>query len=186
MVNIREKLMNAVIECLNEGDIKECTVKKVAAKAGVNHGMVHYCFGSKEQMFIDALMNSPKRAPLRHDSADRSRDRLKMMQDEYDNDKCDTDKSCSESIIDHFNSMPISNLFVELMMLANDMPKLNDVIYEIVQSRVERINEMTEAKDRDRSVIIISALIGLLIYKRLDKNIDLYKLQKKLIDITVP
>jgi len=185
-MNLREKLMSAVIECLNEGDLKACTVKKIAAKAGVNHGMVHYCFGSKEQMFVDALLNTKKSGPLHYKVDDREKNTIKSMVEECtDSEKCTTKEGHKEAIIEHFNSMPISNLFIELMMLSNDMPNLQSIIEEIVQARVEEVNEMTDNKDRDRAVIIISALIGLLVYKRLDKGIDVARLQRKIVDIAM-
>jgi AcrR family transcriptional regulator len=51
----REKLLYAAEECLLTLGHAAATVKEVARVAGVNHGLVHHYFGSKEQLFVELL-----------------------------------------------------------------------------------------------------------------------------------
>ena len=46
-----QKLINAARVCLIDKGHAHCSVKVIAAEAGVNHGLVHHYFGSKEGLY---------------------------------------------------------------------------------------------------------------------------------------
>src|SRR5262245_54292223 len=50
----KKLLIDALIELLAERSIDGVSVRDVAAKAGVNHGLVHRHFGSKEALIREA------------------------------------------------------------------------------------------------------------------------------------
>lgn len=60
---VRGALLKASLEVLAEEGLEAATVKRIAAVAGVNHGLVHYYFGSKESMLLEAF-NSEQRREL--------------------------------------------------------------------------------------------------------------------------
>ncbi|MDH5752295.1 MAG: TetR/AcrR family transcriptional regulator [Deltaproteobacteria bacterium] len=51
----RDKLLAAARECLLRYGHEKSSVKKIAQAAGVNHGLVHHYFGSKEEMLAQVL-----------------------------------------------------------------------------------------------------------------------------------
>lgn len=53
--DVRGALLKASLEVLAEEGLEAATVKRIAAVAGVNHGLVHYYFGSKEAMLLEAF-----------------------------------------------------------------------------------------------------------------------------------
>ncbi len=46
----RKKLLEGAKECLVKEGFRKTTVKSIAQYAGVNHGLVHHYFGSKEEL----------------------------------------------------------------------------------------------------------------------------------------
>jgi AcrR family transcriptional regulator len=52
--DVKERLITALIELLAERSIDGVSVRDVAAAAGVNHGLVHRHFGSKEALVAEA------------------------------------------------------------------------------------------------------------------------------------
>jgi AcrR family transcriptional regulator len=52
-----EKLVHAASELLVEVGPHGATVRSIAARAGVNHGLVHHYFGSKEQLMRAAMIS---------------------------------------------------------------------------------------------------------------------------------
>ncbi|PTU30320.1 TetR/AcrR family transcriptional regulator [Stenotrophobium rhamnosiphilum] len=52
----REKLLAATRQVIAKDGFSEASVKAIARKAGVNHGLVHYHFGGKEQMLLESFV----------------------------------------------------------------------------------------------------------------------------------
>ena len=50
-----EALLDAAERLLIEAGYAAITTRRVAAEAGVNHGLVHYYFGSNENLLVQAL-----------------------------------------------------------------------------------------------------------------------------------
>ncbi|MEZ4225540.1 MAG: TetR family transcriptional regulator [Polyangiaceae bacterium] len=55
MSDARAQLLTATISVLARQGAGDASVKRIAEEAGVNHGLVHHYFGSKERMLIEAL-----------------------------------------------------------------------------------------------------------------------------------
>lgn len=49
------KLMRAALEVIGEHGFGEASVKAIAQRAGVNHGLIHYHFGGKDELIFEAL-----------------------------------------------------------------------------------------------------------------------------------
>jgi len=52
---LRERLLDATSALMREQDTVEVGILDIAARAGVNHGMIRYYFGSKEGMLLALL-----------------------------------------------------------------------------------------------------------------------------------
>lgn len=49
--NVRERILTAAREVFTEYSFKEASTRMIAKQAGVEHPMIHYYFGSKENLF---------------------------------------------------------------------------------------------------------------------------------------
>ena len=74
-LSTRDKLILAARALLLEKGHAACSVKAIAARAGVNHGLVHHYFGSKEGLLVavlegearEMLQHVPKQSPVSPD-----------------------------------------------------------------------------------------------------------------------
>lgn len=58
--NVRERILKAAREVFTEYSFKQASTRMIAKQAGVEHPMIHYYFGSKENLFYamaEALYN---------------------------------------------------------------------------------------------------------------------------------
>ncbi len=56
----KEQIIEGLFKCLQKKPFNETSIKDIAAEAGVNHGVLHYYFKSKEDIllnFIDHMFN---------------------------------------------------------------------------------------------------------------------------------
>jgi AcrR family transcriptional regulator len=60
----REQLLDAAVDVMRTGGIAAATTRAVTERAGVPHGVFHYCFRSKEELFA-ALLDRELDASLR-------------------------------------------------------------------------------------------------------------------------
>jgi AcrR family transcriptional regulator len=51
----REQLLDAAVDVMRTGGIAAATTRAVTERAGVPHGVFHYCFRSKEELFAALL-----------------------------------------------------------------------------------------------------------------------------------
>ena len=54
-MDVKDKIIIAAGRCLLEKGSHASSVKAIATMAGVNHGLIHHYFGSKEGLFIALL-----------------------------------------------------------------------------------------------------------------------------------
>ena len=55
MNETEKKLLQGARECLIKEGHRRTTIKRIAEYAGVNHGLVHHYFGSKEGLLLALL-----------------------------------------------------------------------------------------------------------------------------------
>lgn len=51
----RKEILQALHECLKEKPFHKTTIKDIAQKAGINHGMLHYYFEDKEDILLNYI-----------------------------------------------------------------------------------------------------------------------------------
>jgi AcrR family transcriptional regulator len=60
-MSARERLLDAARQCLLERGHQASSVKAIAERAGVNHGLVHHYFGSKERLWMEVVRREGER-----------------------------------------------------------------------------------------------------------------------------
>jgi AcrR family transcriptional regulator len=119
-----DALLDAAEALLVEVGYSRITVRRLAEKAGVNHGLVHYYFGSMEEVFLQTL--------------ERFTDRLIERQRElYAAEVPFVDKwrTAMRYLTDDFES-GYQKVWLELQALAWNAPELRDRVARVLDSWV--------------------------------------------------
>ena len=149
------------------------TVRSIAKEAGVNPGLVHHYFGSKENLILD-LVETESNTVLRH-----IRDSIGPTLSESDVD------TIQASIIENFLTNTVAmKLFIETIILADSSPVLKNRMRELAISRREIVAGLLGINDPIAEIIFQSGVLGVMLLKKLDASVDLKVILKRLYEIT--
>ncbi len=70
---VREALIAAVLRLLDRRSLADISVRDIAAEAGVNHGLVHRHFGSKDALVREAIRRTNERIRSEHPALGQTR-----------------------------------------------------------------------------------------------------------------
>jgi len=152
--NTRDKLMDATVRCLLEHGHAGCTVKQIARLAGVNHGLVHHYFGSKEQLMLEVLQREAGRIEAELDAV---------------SDSADFRVFARQRIV---NNPPMMRLMVESMSMAEQMPALAEAVREIIRRRADHFQRTLGLPDRGTALVVMSCVLGLALFSRAEPEVD--------------
>ncbi len=149
-LSVREKLLLAAKEILIEEGHSNATVQKIAARAGVNHGLVHHYFTSKEHMFIEVMRSNPV----------------------LGGDEIPPDAS-EDEIIDYLMAKLFANaqLHVQFHIMAAQMPELREALGRLLDQKRKDIKKRFGITDEEHVTVLIAAVTGLVMHYNLDPSI---------------
>lgn len=147
----RQKLLDAARKALlDKGHIKT-TVKEIAATAGVNHGLVHHYFRSKEHLFVELIKESPAYLEDVTPLSDRER--------------------TIDYLIDNlFNN---TRLHVQFHALAHDMPEVQEALKQVLNVKRAEIQKSLGIQDPITASMILAIVSGLVLHYNLDQTIPI-------------
>lgn len=157
----KEKLLKAAEKCLLEKGSHATSIKAIAAEAGVNHGLIHHYFGSKEGLFIELakkhLITATPPSSLDED------DVVRFLK----------------------GTVAInSRMMIELRALSFHMPELNGVLVDILSERRKNIRNILNL-DEERSILLMASVAGLGFQSGLDASLDMDEYLRKAFELTV-
>ena len=151
------------------------TVKAIAAHAGVNHGLVHHYFGSKEGL----------RAALVEEVSDNA---IRTLIGEADTVPLQPPEGLPDGVINRISPDRIetfvrkqlmpqmvnhNRLILEILVLADQMPKVREKISKVLHSRRQLIGKLFGTQDPSLSTLMVGAMMGLNLQYKVDSSIDL-------------
>lgn len=150
----KEKLVEAAGRCLLEKGSHAASVKAIASMAGVNHGLVHHYFGSKEGLFIELVknhFNAITPAP-------------------------DRSLNTTEELINYLAEIVVVNsrMMIELRALSFHMPELDSALILMSKEFRGRIKSILHI-DEDSAILLQGAVVGLGFTSSLDNSIEIKK-----------
>ena len=158
----RQKLLTAARDCLLENGHALSTIKKIANHAGVNHGLVHHYFGSKESLFLEVLLEEKRNFDSHLDSIHSESDMI-------------------EFLTKHL--FMNARLLVEFQAMTIQMPEIKKAIIEILELRKTQLRERLNIQDETARDIITSAMIGLAIQYNINPDIPKEQILKNLFQL---
>ena len=154
------RLLVAARACLVERGHAACSVKLIATQAGVNHGLVHHYFGSKEGLFAAML------------------DQLDQEMDQQSVD-ADNPLDLQEFLLDIvFVRAPLLN---EIHGLARQHPQIRERFARFLERRRHQIGELLGLEDPQRLRLFTAMVQGLAMQSQVERNLPLYSLVESMV-----
>lgn len=158
----RERLLDAARACLIEQGHQACSVKAIAGRAGVNHGLVHHYFGSKEQLWLELIAREAERVRGALDGS-----RVRFLDGFY-----------LPSLLRHPDRM---RLAVELLGLAKTLPDVGQALREHFRLNRQAVQRQLGIADEVTGTLVFGALFGMAIQGTLDPDLPVQAAAERLL-----
>ena len=187
----KQKIMDGARKSLIKEGQRRSTIKVIADYAGVNHGLVHHYFGSKEELMVALIRHQSQQVlpVLFRDHPDwleellqerRPKDLAKMNQEQLDK-FMDTGMDRIFSFYDDFDK-----ILSEFMAMSAEMPKVANKLREVLRKRRKFLGLIFNNNNPGFATLLLASLTGLLLHYRLDPKIAIKEarvlLRQKLFD----
>src|SRR5512136_2072073 len=150
-MDTREKLLVAAEECLMKIGHRSTTVKEISKRAGVNHGLVHHYFGSKEQLYVELLKYS--------NCGNSEKSKIESPEDLY--------RFFMEELL------PNARMIIEFNSMAQEMPEVSKALATHLKQKRKDITIRLGTEDEKIASLIMASITGLVLNFSLDKTIPI-------------
>ena len=178
----RKKLLEGAQKCLVQEGFRKTSVKAIARYAGVNHGLVHHYFGSKEEL-LAALVQAVASGESRPYSAE-----SKVVPPPAGDDAvmapAGIETFAKNRLVPHLTS-DYNKLGMEMLIMSAEMPLVAVQIKMLLNRRRAWFGRILDIEDPTLLVLISSALMGLMLQYKLDSTIDVERAVTQLFSMIV-
>ncbi|MCP4755982.1 MAG: TetR/AcrR family transcriptional regulator [Proteobacteria bacterium] len=170
-MNTKEKILDGARNyLLNNGQVG-FTVRAIAGEAGVNQGLVHHYFGSKEQLILDLIERETNTV-------------LERVREFSTGVKSG---EMHEVIVKAMvMNTDFSRLLIEFVNLAQHTPVIKEKVKGVIRSRREFVGELLGIVDTMDMVILQASIMGLLFQANIDDSISFETGVKRVFERMVP
>ena len=187
----KQKIMDGARKSLIKEGHRRSTIKVIADYAGVNHGLVHHYFGSKEELMVALIQHQSQQVlpVLFRDHPDwleellqehRPKDLVKMNQEQLDQ-FMDAGMDRFFSVYDDF-----AKIHIEFIAMSADMPKVANKLKEILRNHRKFLGLIFNNDNPGFTTLLLASLTGLQLHYRVDPKIAIKEarvlLRQKLFD----
>ncbi|MCG8336115.1 MAG: TetR/AcrR family transcriptional regulator [Proteobacteria bacterium] len=143
------------------------TVRSVANESGVNQGLIHHYFGSKENLVLE-LIDYISIEPF---------ERAKEMAK-------DVSKSEIKNVILEvlLKNSQLMNLLIEFFYFAQHSPTIKEKVKGVMKERREFITEALEIDEDEDKYLLNAAIFGAIFVNRIDDKVGVEKLLMKVFE----
>jgi AcrR family transcriptional regulator len=159
----RDKLIDATRRCLLEHGHEGCSVKAIADLAGVNHGLVHHHFGSKEGLLVAVAKREAERRREMLLGAG-SREGIPAL--------------ILGSVIP---DREFFYLVIEFFAMARRMPKVGEVVRTCLRQHVETLAQVLGPEDPTLAPRLMAAVMGLALWSSVDESVPAADIARQII-----
>ena len=172
----KQKILDGARKSLIKEGHQRSTIKVIAEYAGVNHGLVHHYFGSKEELMVALIQHQSQQVlPVifrDHPSwleelqqGRRPKDLAKMNQKQL-GELMRTGMDRFFSVYDDFDK-----ILSEFMAMSAEMPKVANKLREVLRKRRKFLGLIFNNNNPGFATLLVASLTGLLLHYRLDPKI---------------
>ena len=187
----KQKILDGARKSLIKEGHRRSTIKVIANYAGVNHGLVHHYFGSKEELMVALVQHQSQQVLpvifrdhpewlVELQQGRRPKDLVKMNQKQL-GELMRTGMDRFFSVYDDFDK-----ILSEFMAMSAEMPKVAGKIMGVLRKRRKLLGLIFDNNNPGFATLMMASLTGLLLHYRLDPKIAIKEarvlLRQKLFD----
>ena len=187
----KQKILDGARKSLIKEGHRRSTIKVIADYAGVNHGLVHHYFGSKEELMVALVQHQSQQVLpvifrdhpewlVELQQGRRPKDLAKMNQKQI-GELMRTGMDRFFSVYDDFDK-----ILSEFMAMSAEMPKVGNKLKEILRKHRKFLGLIFDNNNPGFATLMMASLTGLLLHYRLDQKIAIKEarvlLRQKLFD----
>ena len=148
----REEIVWALYQCLAEQGHEKVTIKTIAARAGLPHGVIHYYFKSKEDIISD----------LAQAVVARYSERLEALLVRAESDREEVSLALDFAVDELIFNRSLNRVFFNLIQMAFEREALHRVMTGMFRAYRQRLVEvLVNAGLGDRSEVVSAAVVAL-------------------------
>jgi len=163
MEETRNRLIQGARRWLIENGHQEFSVRKAARCAGINHGMVHHLFGSKEKLVLAVLEQELGKHVDNMEDRPGGVDTI-MNEEEAGQRK----RMLTEHLVNDDDHLV---LLREMLSLAEEMPAVKTMLVEHLRLRREQIAVRMGSRDPGAATLLLAAIMGLHFLRVIDPEL---------------
>ena len=187
----KQKILDGARKSLIKEGHRRSTIKVIADYAGVNHGLVHHYFGSKEELMVALIQHQSQQVLpvifrdhpewlVELQQGRRPKDLAKMNQKQL-GELMRTGMDRFFSVYDDFDK-----ILSEFMAMSAEMPKVAGKLRGVLRKRRKLLGLIFDNNNPGFATLMMASLTGLLLHYRLDQKIAIKEarvlLRQKLFD----
>ena len=187
----KQKILDGARKSLIKEGHRRSTIKVIANYAGVNHGLVHHYFGSKEELMVALIQHQSQQVLpvifrdhpewlVELQQGRRPKDLVKMNQKQL-GELMRTGMDRFFSVYDDFDK-----ILSEFMAMSAEMPKVAGKLRGVLRKRRKLLGLIFDNNNPGFATLMMASLTGLLLHYRLDPKIAIKEarvlLRQKLFD----
>jgi len=187
----KQKILDGARKSLVKEGHRRSTIKVIADYAGVNHGLVHHYFGSKEELMVALIQHQSQQVLpvifrdhpewlVELQQGRRPKDLAKMNQKQL-GELMRTGMDRFFSVYDDFDK-----ILSEFMAMSAEMPKVAGKLRGVLRKRRKLLGLIFDNNNPGFATLMMASLTGLLLHYRLDPKIAIKEarvlLRQKLFD----
>ena len=187
----KQKILDGARKSLVKEGHRRSTIKVIANYAGVNHGLVHHYFGSKEELMVALIQHQSQQVLpvifrdhpewlVELQQGRRPKDLVKMNQKQL-GELMRTGMDRFFSVYDDFDK-----ILSEFMAMSAEMPKVAGKLRVVLRKRRKLLGLFFDNNNPGFATLMMASLTGLLLHYRLDQKIAIKEarvlLRQKLFD----
>ncbi len=173
----KQKILSGARDCLVREGHTRSTVKRIADYAGVNHGLLHHYFGSKEELMV-ALLEQLTENMLK-ELFQNQPDWLKQLQSGERPDELERGEN-GELFIRSMKMLQSrlfslhndhSRIMIEFLSMSQEMPRVASKLKSLFRERRRLLGILFGTDDPGLPTLILGSMLGLLMHYRLDPEL---------------
>ena len=187
----KQKILDGARKSLIKEGHQRSTIKVIANYAGVNHGLVHHYFGSKEELMVALIQHQSQQVLpvifrdhpewlVELQQGRRPKDLVKMNQKQL-GELMRTGMDRFFSVYDDFDK-----ILSEFVAMSAEMPKVAGKLRGVLRKRRKLLGLIFDNNNPGFATLMMASLTGLLLHYRLDPKIAIKEarvlLRQKLFD----